>query len=77
MGRSKVISFRLRAGRDSDILIVLDAIPKSIDRSDIIRGALRAFFYPSNTDIPLLPPKPRTPTVAGLQIRDKDLKEST
>lgn len=71
MGRSKVISFRLRPGRDNDILKVLDAIPKSIDRSDIIRGALRAFFYPSNADVPLLPLKPRTPNAAGLQIKDK------
>lgn len=41
----KIIPFRLRDGKDDDLIKSFDELPKSTDKSDIIRDALRRYFY--------------------------------
>lgn len=79
MGRSVVITFRLRPGRDTDIINALDGIPENIDRSEEIRAALRAYYNLGNT----LPPLGNesaatgiTPRAAGLKIDSIELERN-
>lgn len=48
MARSNIVPFRVRPGRDDDIIEALAAIPK-MDRSEAIRAALRVYFNLGNT----------------------------
>ena len=57
MARSTVIPFRLRPGRDSDIIEALNGIPKEIDRSEVIRSALRHYFNLTGVNTLPLPEK--------------------
>lgn len=76
MGRSNVIPFRLRKGRDDDIAAALDALPEHVDRSDVIRTALRLYFSQGNTNIPEAgkhAASGHTPAAAGLKIEGVEL----
>lgn len=42
-------SFRLRPGKDDDLITALAALPKSEDKSDAIRAALRLYFRINET----------------------------
>lgn len=48
------ITFRLRPGRDDDLIKALASIPEDLDRSDFIRAALRAFLGGTKGNV--LPP---------------------
>lgn len=48
---SNVIPFRLRVGKDDDLKKSLDCIPRNIEKSDIIREALRLYFFNSPTPL--------------------------
>jgi hypothetical protein len=52
MARSNVIPFRLRPGRDDDIVKALGDVPEDVDRSHVIRTALRAYLGLSNAVAP-------------------------
>lgn len=43
--KSNIIPFRLRKQVDDDIKKALEALPADQDRSQIIRKALRAYFF--------------------------------
>jgi hypothetical protein len=46
-----MISLRLRVGRDEDLEAAFESLPAYIDRSDVIREALRQYFFESGTPI--------------------------
>lgn len=48
-----VITFRLRPGRDEDIEQALAEAPVELDRSDLIRAALRAFLGITKANVPV------------------------
>jgi hypothetical protein len=46
---SDIIPFRLRVGKDDDLASVLNILPAHIEKSDIIREALRMYFFNAPT----------------------------
>lgn len=40
-----MIQCRLRAGKDDDLRQAIDGLPLNQDKSDLIRGALRLYFF--------------------------------
>ena len=48
---SNMIPFRLRVGKDEDLEAAFESLPSYIDRSNVIREALRSYFFGSTTPI--------------------------
>lgn len=65
------LTFRLSSSADPDLIAAMEQIPKR-DRSRIIREALRAFFYPTDTNTPER--SPGAPRI-HLDLSAADLKE--
>jgi len=45
------MQFRLRDGKDNDIMNAIHSVPKYFEKSDIIREALRSYFFNTNTPL--------------------------
>jgi len=77
MGRSIVITFRLKPGRDTDIITALECIPEHIDRSDVIRAALRTYYNLSNPLVPIIQKETARDEIdrlAGVKIEGVELE---
>jgi len=48
---SSIVPFRLRIGKDDDLEAVFDVVPAHIEKSDIIREALRMYFFDAPTPL--------------------------
>ena len=48
---SNIIGFRLRVGKDDDLEIALNALPNYLEKGDIIREALRSYFFNAPTPL--------------------------
>ena len=75
---SNIIGFRLRVGKDDDLEIALNALPNYLEKGDIIREALRSYFFDAptplkstfspQTQVPRLPASKTINTVPELKI---------
>lgn len=46
-----IIPFRIRVGKDDDLDLAFENLPKYIEKSDIIREALRMYFFNAPTPL--------------------------
>lgn len=47
----RMLNVRLREGKDDDLFEAFETLPKYVDRSDVVREALRNYFFNAQTPI--------------------------
>lgn len=76
---SNPINFRLRDGKDDDLKQALNSLPSYVDRTEIIRKALRDYFFNNQKPITIknnTAPQVNIPLKETIEDIDSKIKKS-